>query len=195
MDSMSLSETSKLLEQSRKVMEQSQSQGADQNAVQNQNILSMLNSTLKVVTSTDKRVGKVEIDVKRVEQMNHSITAIGNKIGPLERSVEDLKTEISELKASVEVMSTIFDELKMKCESNEKSIAELSSKISDLESKNSETCDCDCELKLKSLQESVSDLRCRSINSNFVFNGINEVRNEDMEDMIRRFLDDKLGIR
>jgi hypothetical protein len=106
--------------------------------------------------------------------------------------VRDFKTEISELKTSVEVMSTVFDELKMKCESNEKSIAELSSKISDLERKNSEPCDC--EIKLKSLQESVSDLRCRSMKSNLIFNGLKEVRNEDTEDMIRQFLEDELGI-
>ena len=83
----------------------------------------------------------------------------------------------------------------MKCESNEKSISELSSKISDLESKNSEPCDCDCELKLKSLQESVSDPRCRSMKSNLIFNGLKEIRNEDTEDMIRQFLEDELGIR
>jgi hypothetical protein len=42
--------------------------------------------------------------------------------------------------------------------------------------------------EIKSLNESVLDLKCRSMKNNLIFTGLDRVQNEDTEDLLRGFL-------
>jgi hypothetical protein len=108
-----------------------------------------------------------------------------------------LKAKITECESSCQGVSNLFDQVEKQCKTNTRNIIHFDSRIKKLEEKpvvqpviqpvvESE--------EIKSLKESVLDLKCRSMKNNLIFTGLNRVQNEDTEDLLRGFLHHELEI-
>ena len=187
---MSLNETSNLIAQSRKIIESGQDDTTNSNT--------LLNIILQIVTSIDTRVQRMETNIeKRIDDLNQSMLSVSSKVRTLENHSNELKAKVTECESSCQGVSNLFDQVEKQCKTNTRNIIHFDSRIKKLEEKpvvqpviqpvvESE--------EIKSLKESVLDLKCRSMKSNLIFTGLNRVQNEDTEDLLCGFLHHELEI-
>ena len=57
-----------------------------------------------------------------------------------------------------------------------------------------EAAQCNCKEFVTDLNETVIDLKCRSMKNNLIFTGLHEVQNENTELLLRQFLEAEIGI-
>ena len=187
---MSLNETSNLIAQSRKIIESGQDDTTNSNT--------LLNIILQIVTSIDTRVQRMETNIeKRIDDLNQSMLSVSSRVRTLENRSNELKAKITECESSCQCVSNLFDQVEKQCKTNTRNIIHFDSRIKKLEEKpvvqpviqpvvESE--------EIKSLKESVLDLKCRSMKNNLIFTELNRVQNEDTEDLLRGFLHHELEI-
>jgi uncharacterized coiled-coil DUF342 family protein len=88
---MSLSETRKLLQQSRKVVEE-----ADENT----SVTSILNMILNLVSSIDKRLQSVEKCVGKFDEIKNIITSLTSRVVSTEKDIKESQRKITEVPGS-----------------------------------------------------------------------------------------------
>ena len=99
-----------------------------------------------------------------------------NKIGEIKQTlsepeITDIKTNNKMLESNLEKLGEVFDTVVDKCSANNENIRQIIQKVDNLESM-SNNVKCECENRLVELQESITDLRCRSMKNNLIFSGI-----------------------
>jgi DNA repair ATPase RecN len=190
---MSFTETSKLIEQSRKIVQDSDSN----------DVSVMFTSILSLVSTIDNRLQRVEKGLSQFDGLKNVLRSLTSGLVTVEKDVKTCSAKVTEL----EGVSKLFDNLKVKCKKNKDQITKVS-KICDknlndikrvstkLESvqANISTNSCSCEEDIESLKSTVLDLQCRSMKNNLIFTGLHEVSNEYTEDLLRDFLHSELGI-
>ena len=190
---MSFTETSKLIEQSRKIVQDSDSN----------DVSVMFTSILSLVSTIDNRLQRVEKGLSQFDGLKNVLRSLTSGLVTVEKDVKTCSAKVTEL----EGVSKLFDNLKVECKKNKDQITKVS-KICDknlndikrvstkLESvqANISTNSCSCEEDIESLKSTVLDLQCRSMKNNLIFTGLHEVSNEYTEDLLRDFLHSELGI-
>ena len=114
---MSLEETSKLLAESRKVIEDSS------NNVDNAPML--FNMVLRVVTSIDSRPKTIESGIETIHEIKKDRLFISSKVRNLETVITETKTAQHVLENSCQAMSDLFDDAKKRCIDNSWSVNEV----------------------------------------------------------------------
>ena len=194
---MSLSETRKLLQQSRKVVEE-----ADENT----SVTSILNMILNLVSSIDKRLQSVEKCVGKFDEIKNIITSLTSRVVSTEKDIKESQRKITEVESGIQGVGNLFDNLKTVCEKNRNAVAKTEDQYevlnvkcnknkSDIK-KLSEKVDivnnshyglgsqCDCQENIHHLRSSILDLQCRSMKNNLIFTGLHEVRDENTEELL-----------
>ena len=188
---MSLGETRKLLQQSRKIVDE-----ADDNT----NISVLLNKILKLVSSIDVRLQGVEKSVGKFDEIKTIITSLSSRVVSVEKNIINCQAKITEVENSVQGVGNLFDNLKSDCdknktevtkvgkkfdslkpycEKNKSEIAKVSDQLEALANQESSNNQCNCQGHMKTLQNSILDLQCRSMKNNLIFTGLYEVRDEN----------------
>ena len=169
-------------------------------------------------TKLDKKLDKIMDKLKKLDAIENKLNKLDTKVNMLEGRVKTMEKKNKEFEQSVNFVSAKCDEFQARSDE----IAQLSSDMekhkaevakegktksknieklsSDLEQhkeemkKMSETMKAMTEEKEK-LSSTVLDLQCRSMKTNLVFTGWDmETRDEDTEEILRRFLYFELGI-
>lgn len=183
---MSLSETAKLIDESRKIVE---------NTGESQNASVILSMILKLVSSIDNRLQCVEQSVIKIEEFKNVITSITSRLVTAEKTINECRSKMSELETNIQGVGNLFDDVKSKTEKNRVEIKKIASKFqADIAHLKTEQKTCDCEEKVSNLRSEVLDLKCRSMKNNLIFTGLHEVSDEDTEALLREFLYKELGI-
>ena len=190
---MSLSETSKLLVESQKIMEQSK---------ENDNNTYMLNLILKMVTDVDNRSKAIEEKLSKLDKVETELRSLTLRLGPLERSVKEIETKNKEIETSIIAMSELFDETKVKCDTQksqveaiEKACVTNKSEVDKLKSDFEQNyVDMSQSKELEEMRNDILDLKCRSMKNNLIFTGLKYSQNENCEEKLRSFLYHELGI-
>lgn len=185
---MSLSDTSKLIEQSRKIVESS-----------HDDVSTIINMFLQIVTSIDSRMQRIETNIdKKLDELKQSFLAVSSRVRTLENKATEFSKKISDCETSCQGVSNLFDQINGQVKTNTRNIIHQDSRIRKLEEKPifqpiiqpvaqySE--------ELQSLKDAVLDLKCRSMKNNLIFTGLHRVRNEDTEQLLRCFLYNELGV-
>ena len=161
---MSLTETSKLIEQSRKIVQDSDSN----------DVSVMLTSILSLVSTIDNRLQRVEKGLRQFDGLKNVLTSLTSRLVTVEKDVKTGSEKVTELEGNIQGASNLFDNLKVECKKNKDQITKVS-KICDknqnvikkvstkLESvqANISTNSCSCEEDIESLKGTVLDLQCR----------------------------------
>lgn len=183
---MSLSETSKLLAESRQIVDSADST-TDASV-----ILTMI---LKLVTSIDNRLQKVENCLGKFEEMKNFMNSLNNRMITTEKTVTECRSKVNELENNIEGISNLFDNIKVECAKNKAEIKKTSEIIgSEINSMKEQSNTCNCQEAVRDLHESVLDLQARSMRNNLIFSGLHEVREENTEILLRDFLEKEIGI-
>lgn len=203
---MSLGETRKLLQQSRKIVDE-----ADDNT----NISVLLNTILKLVSSIDVRLQGVEKSVGKFDEIKTIITSLNSRVVSVEKNIINCQAKITDVENSVQGVGNLFDNLKSDCDKNKSEIikvgkqfgslkpycdknkseiAKVSDQLEALANQESSNNQCNCRGHMENLQNSILDLQCRSMKNNLIFTGLYEVRDENTEELLRHFLYKEIGI-
>jgi DNA repair exonuclease SbcCD ATPase subunit len=181
---MSLKETSNLIAQSRKIIESGQDETTNSNA--------LLNIIPHIVTSIGNRVQRMETNIeKRIDDLDQYMLSVASRVNTLENRSNELKAKLTECKSSYKGVSNLFDQVEKQCKTNTRNIINFDSRIKKLEEKpvvqpviqpavESE--------EIKSLKESVLNLKNRPMKNILILTGLNRVQNEDTDDLLRGFL-------
>ena len=117
---MSLGETRKLLQQSRKIVDE-----ADDNT----NISVLLNTILKLVSSIDVRLQGVETSVGKFDVIKTIITSLSSRVVSVEKNIINSQAKITEVENSVQGVGYLFDNLKSDCDKNKSEITKVGKKF------------------------------------------------------------------
>jgi hypothetical protein len=187
---MSLKETSNLIVQSRKIIKSGEDDTTNSNA--------LLNIILQIVTSSNTRVQRMETNIKKcIDDLNQSMLSVSSRVRTLENRSNELKAKLTECESSYHGVSNLVDQVEKQCKTNTRNIIHFDSRIKKLEEKpvvqpviqpvvESE--------EIKSLKESVLNLKCREMKNNLIVTGLNRVQNEDTNDLLCGFLHYELEI-
>jgi chromosome segregation ATPase len=164
---MSLKETSNLIVQSRKIIKSGEDDTTNSNA--------LLNIILQIVTSSNTRVQRMETNIKKcIDDLNQSMLSVSSRVRTLENRSNELKVKLTECESSYHGVSNLVDQVEKQCKTNTRNIIHFDSRIKKLEEKpvvqpviqpvvESE--------EIKSLKESVLNLKCREMKNNLIFPG------------------------
>ena len=100
---MSLDETRKRLQQSRKMVDE---------AEDNTNISVLLKTILKLVSSIDVRLQSVEKSVGKIDEIKTIITSLNSRVASVEKNIMNCQAKITEFENSVQGVGNLFDNLK-----------------------------------------------------------------------------------
>jgi len=184
---MSLSDTSKLIEQSRKIVENS-----------HDDVSTIINMILQIVTSIDSRMQRMETNIdKRLDELKQSFLAVSSRVRSLENQATEFSKKISDCETSCQGVSNLFDQINGQVKTNTRNSIHHENRIKKLEEKPTfqpivqPVVQSD---ELQTLKEAVLDLKCRSMKNNLIFTGLHRVQNEDTEELLRCFLYNELGV-
>ncbi|CAC5368243.1 unnamed protein product [Mytilus coruscus] len=184
---MLLSETRKLLQQSRKIVDE-----ADENTSVN----IILNMILKLVSSIDTRLQGVEKSVGKFEELKNIITSVTSRVvtrdGGVGNFFDNLKSLCDTNKSTVAKVQDQYEVVKTACNKNKAEIKKVSESLEKVT--NRESNQCVCLEEVQNLKKSVLDLKCRSMKNNLIFSGLCEIREENTEELLRTFLHREIGI-
>jgi len=183
---MSLSETTKLIEESRRIIE---------NTDENPSASVILTMILKLISSIDNRLHRVEQGVIKIEEFKTIITSVTSRLVTAEKSLQECKLKVTELEGNIQGVGNLFDNLKSESDKNRVDIKKFASKLhNDIQDVKNEAAQCNCKEFVTDLNETVLDLKCRSMKNNLIFTGLHEVQNENTELLLRQFLEAEIGI-
>ncbi|CAC5380625.1 unnamed protein product [Mytilus coruscus] len=193
---MALSETRKLMEDSRSIIE---GNGDDLS------VPLLLNTFISLVSSIDKRLQVVEKGIENFGEFKNIITSLTSRVITNKQGLKTCQTKVTELETNVQGIGNLFDDVKARCdrnkivtEENSKELEQAKACINKLFKNLSELSDqrqeCNCQTGLENMKEKVLDLQCRSMKNNLVFTGLYNVRDENTEKLLRCFLNNELGI-
>lgn len=189
---MSLSATSKLIKESRKIIETS-----NENPV--------LNLILEIVTKIENGMKLMEQNMeKRLDEMKSGFLAISAKVRSLEETTTDLRKKLAECENSCQGVSNLFDQADNQIKRNTRNLIHQDTRIKKLEEKpvvqpviqpvNESEQIKTLKQDMNDLQSKVLDLQCRSMKNNLVFTGLCHTPYENIENKIRGFIRQELEI-
>ncbi|KAK3101421.1 hypothetical protein FSP39_003436 [Pinctada imbricata] len=193
-----------LLSQSREILYGNENVEKQKEEITLESIFLLVNS---MNTSLNDRMNMVmdkmnslEITVKKINGMCDQITKLHARVSKNEAEISQLNLRCSDFDGNLQGLSNIFDGFKTKCDQTEERMKTLNNRL---------TC-CETEMKrgieenmtfLKKLREEkdelsekVLDLKCRSMKNNLIFSGVQELPGENIEDVVREFIESDLGI-
>ena len=176
---MSLGNTSKLIEESRKIIEAS-------------NDNSVLNLILEIVTKIDNRMVQMEKNMgKRLDNMKADFLEVSARVRSLEDKVTNLCKQLTECENRCQGVSNLFDQADSQIKHNTSNIIHQNTRIKKLEEKpvaqpviqpvtesgQIKTLTVD----IHDVKSKVLDLQCHSMKNNLVFTGLYQSQFENCE--------------
>ena len=187
---MSLSDTSRLIEESRRIVEASSDQNADPTAI--------LQMILSIVTNIENRMKNMETNIeKRLENIKKEMLNVSARVRSLEGQADNFRKQINECEKSCEGVANLLDKAEDQIKRNTRNIIHQDIRIQKLEQqpKFQPVIQPVTEAgEIRKLKEDILDLKCRSMKNNLIFTGLHRVRNENTESLLRCFLENELGI-
>lgn len=219
MTSISLSETTSLIQQSRDMVE---------NSTDNP----VLNLILQIVTNIQGSISQLSDNIeKRFEALNSTVLLVSGRVTKLETETDGLRKRFDQCETSVTGLSNLFDEEKSKTQKNttnaikQQGRIEVLEKYLNVEARSERPRPNDAlaqiarrftflekqieELKKTApttvnssadndrfgeLESAITDLQCRSMKNNLIFRNLFEHKDENTEEKIRVFIQRELGI-
>ncbi|CAG2208866.1 unnamed protein product [Mytilus edulis] len=151
------------------------------------NVLTLLNRMDTRLSSIEKNTGK---NTTTLSQMNDKFNSLSARVIDAEKDIVDVKSRVTQLEATSHGTGNLFDEIKTKTDKLASDIEHLQRERTDFENRQE-----NMKEKIDNLEEDkcilndkLIDIQCRSMKYNLIFSGIEEHRDEDCEDKLRRFI-------
>ena len=162
-----------------------------------------LNHIENDVTAVKERVEKVE---KQTNDLEHSVSFISNIVdevnqdggmAALRGKVSTNETKNKDLEATISSMSVAITELQEKCKDTGAGKVQMQKDLKRHENTIETVCASMDKLRRdrREMEDKVTDLQWRSMKNNLIFHGLlGESRQENVQDKLRQFVREELGI-
>lgn len=202
MSTTSFKETSALIEESRAIVE---------NATDSP----VLNMILQIVTNIQSRLTQIDANIdSRFDKLSNSLLLVSGRVTQVETTIDELNKKFKQCENSCNGISNLFDKIEAQTAKNTtniihndknirsmgkyveilpREIAMLNEKISNLEKSRGSFGAANMDI-ITEMQDTIEDLKCRSMKYNLIFTNLVEERYEDVELKLRTFLYNELGI-
>ncbi|PJE78134.1 hypothetical protein CI610_02935 [invertebrate metagenome] len=146
------------------------------------------------MTRIENRLKHIEEQVNKIDKVQHDLTLLLSRVRDIEDKFGALSCQTRDLEHSAEAIGQMFDSVKAQTDRHESDISVLKSQAN-----RSDSVALSVELEKAyeerhELRSIVTDLQCRSMKANLVFNGLSENVREDTEALVRSFLYNELDI-
>jgi hypothetical protein len=144
------------------------------------------------IAETNKKLDYIIDKLSKLENIEKKLDQLDNTVRYMDQRVVAVETKTCEFEKSVTFMSDKIDDFQKKCK-------ELDTMSDELRKQNQSIKMLCNEIEntrqdRNELRESVTDLKCRSMQYNLVFTGLGgETRDEDTEGKLRDFISQELG--
>ncbi|CAG2216686.1 unnamed protein product [Mytilus edulis] len=145
---------------------------------------------LKTLTKMEERMGKIERKFDQIERITF-------KLEEIENAVKTINERNEQTENSFVGLSTVVDDVINQCTGNKQEIQELKLEMEKIgsEVKKSNTAKVtDQSNVIQKMEESLIDLKCRSMKNNLIFSGLQYQKDEHVEEKLRNFLQNELKI-
>lgn len=145
----------------------------------------------------ENRLNTIEGEILSLREIRGSIDAMESRAKKLDNDVKSVKSEFKNLETNVSSLGEVFDSVKETAEANRTVINNNRKSLEQYrqEQQLSENIMADKMKRMEDanekLQNSVTDLKARSMRDNLVFSGIPEQRGEDTEALLQDSLQKK----
>ncbi|CAG2247120.1 unnamed protein product [Mytilus edulis] len=147
---------------------------------------------LKTLTKMEERMGKIERKFDQIERITFKLEEI-----QMENAVKTINERNEQTENSFVGLSTVVDDVINQCTGNKQEIQELKLEMEKIgsEVKKSNTAKVtDQSNVIQKMEESLIDLKCRSMKNNLIFSGLQYQKDEHVEEKLRNFLQNELKI-
>ena len=108
---------------------------------------------------------------------------------------DDLKTVCEKNGTAVVNTEDQYEVLNVKCNKNKSDTKKLSEKVDIVNNSNYDLwSQCDCQEIIHNMRSSILDLQCRSMKTNLIFTGLHDVRDENTEELLRKYVHKEIGV-
>ena len=150
----------------------------------------ILNRILDIVCMLQRQYGKIETDVARISKLESNFQTVVQRIDNIERKFVYMMNKTKQIEDNNGNMNNVMHKVVDKCKENISSIATLEEDVNAMK-QNDEIFTS----QLNRLDEDVIDLKCRSMDNNLIFTGIKYQSEEDAENVLKNFIETRLGIK
>ncbi|VDI07739.1 Hypothetical predicted protein [Mytilus galloprovincialis] len=135
-------------------------------------MIAILNTLLHL----NEKIEVIETDVKKIEDINTKMLSVIARVSEHEELLNDIQINSKVVEESVESIGKIINTALNHCDRNTDSIENIEERILAIEnggkSEQKET--------IKQMQDTITDLKCRSMKNNLIFSGLDFQQNENM---------------
>jgi hypothetical protein len=108
---------------------------------------------------------------------------------------DDLKTVCEKNGTAVVNTEDQYEVLNVKCNKNKSDTKKLFEKVDIVYNSNYDFwSQCDCQENIHNMRSSILDLQCRSMKNNLIFIGLHDVRDENTEELLRKYVHKEIGV-
>lgn len=181
-----ISETAKIIEESRKILEHGQDTSNS----------SLLEIFINLASSLDKSMKRIENGINKIDEIKTTVTAMAYDIRKLTTDVKAVESKYGEMETNIQGLSNVFDDIKEKCHKHTEEVGNLNDRISRLEKelRDIPARNANTPPDIKYLRDTVLDLQCRSMKNNLIFTGLAYRQSENCEQKLRDLIYEELGI-
>ncbi|CAC5379037.1 unnamed protein product [Mytilus coruscus] len=144
--------------------------------------LEVLNKILNTLLSMNNRIAKIEKEVEKIDDVSQQLSSVVQRMDQVEHNLAELQQHYKEIENSFKGMGQVVEKVIEKCYSNRINIEKIEENTIQEKS------------IIKELQQTILDLKCRSMKNNLVFNGLTYHQSEDCEAKLQTFINRELGI-
>ncbi|CAC5396444.1 unnamed protein product [Mytilus coruscus] len=167
---MSMSDTSRLIKESRRIVDASNDVNLNSGA--------LLNMILEIVTGIDSTMRRMKTSMeKRLDDLKQDFLTVSDRVRTLENQASDFK-KLSDCETSCQGVSNLFDQVNGQVKTNRRTINNHDMRIKKLEEKSivQPIVPPVIESKeIESLKAAILDLQYRSMKNNLIFTGLHRV--------------------
>lgn len=154
--------------------------------------------------SLNSKMDRIDNNVRKIQndmiKLQNEISKIKTDVSGMQREMNGIKEKNREFEKSIETVSDLYDKVKETTDQKCKEIDVTKKAIREEAKNNQETITnmkkgmMEMRKERELQQNQIEDLQWRSMKNNLVFTGLEEQRQEDTEEKLRRFLYEQLRI-
>lgn len=189
---MAISRESSLSQTGHHIVESSNILDGDsgQNTKESSIIIDMCTKICQRLDAMEPRLMAIERRLSNVEHIEKTITTMSATVTNMSSEIGSINCTMVEFKSDLTGLSNLFDGLNVSLNAVSDRCESLEARVSCLESKKANYI----ETTNSKLQDELLDIRCRSMQNNLIFCGLQEVKGEDCESRIKAFIREQMKI-
>ena len=148
---------------------------------------------MKKLNHIDTSLSKLD-KLDKLDNIEKAVRKINDRVDNVEKRLEKNESVVSAVEKSSQFMSNKYDDMKKESDAEKETVKKIVETVSEVQTETDDIRSTLTEaLKVNSeLKEELLDLKSRSMRDNLIFRNIEEKKDENTEEVLKKFLSDHL---